>query len=105
MRPGKKFISTVLPALFCSMALLLAACGGGGSTTTTSTHTKAAANKQIFILPEYGVPDIATFDPGLSTDVPSVDAINLVFTGLVEPDDNGNIVGYLAQSWDVSPDH
>ena len=106
MRPGKKFISTVLPALFCTMALLLAACGGGGSSTTTnSPHSKAAANKQVFILPEAGIPDIATFDPGLSTDVPSVNAINLVFTGLVEPDDNGNIVGYLAQSWDVSADH
>src|SRR3989442_15272360 len=106
MRPGKKFFSTVFPALFCTMALLLAACGGGGSSTTTnSTHAKAPANKQVFILPEAGIPDIATFDPGLSTDVPSVNAINLVFTGLVEPDDNGNIVGYLAQSWDVSADH
>src|SRR3989442_11513585 len=105
MRPGKNFISTVLPALFCTMALLLAACGGGSSTTTTSTHAKAAANKQVFIFPEAGIADIATFDPGLSTDVPSVNAINLVFTGLVEPDDNGNIVGYLAQSWDVSADH
>src|SRR5206468_9881354 len=46
-----------------------------------------------------------TFDPGLSTDVYSINAINLVFTGLVQPDDNGNIVGYLAQSWDTSADH
>ena len=105
MRPGKKLITGLLPTFICLIAMLVAGCGGTSNTTTTSTHTKAAANKQIFILPEYGVPDIATFDPGLSTDVPSVDAINLVFTGLVEPDDNGNIVGYLAQSWDVSADH
>ena len=51
------------------------------------------------------MPDIATFDPGLSTDVPSVDAINMVFTGLVELDNNGNVVPYLAQSWTESADH
>src|SRR5438270_2568807 len=105
MRPGEKFIPMVLPAFLCAMALLLAACSGGGTTTSPLTHAKAAADKQVFILPETGVADIATFDPGLSTDVPSILAIQVVFTGLVEPDDNGNIVGYLAQSWNVSDDH
>ncbi len=59
----------------------------------------------MFIIPEAGVPDIATFDPGLSTDAPSIAAIDLVFTGLVELDDNGNVVPYLAQSWTESADH
>jgi len=103
MGSRKKLIKTILPAMLCVMALLLAACGGTASTTTGVT--KAAANKQVLILPEAGVPDIATFDPGLSTDVPSVAAIDMVFTGLVELDDNGNVQPYLAQSWTVSPDH
>jgi len=104
MGSRKKLIKTTLPALFCMMALLLAACGGGTSTTNTNT-TKAAQSKQVFIIPEAGVPDIATFDPGLSTDAPSIAAIDLVFTGLVELDDNGNVVPYLAQSWTESADH
>ncbi len=92
MGSRKKLIKTILPAFLCLMALLLAACGGT-TPNSTSGATKASADKQVFILPESGVPDIATFDPGLSTDVPSVAAINMVFTGLVEPDNNGNIVG------------
>src|SRR5947209_13500154 len=103
MQPRKKVIPTVLPAFLCLLGLLIAACGG--SSTPSTVHMKASPDKQIFILPEAGVPDIATFDPGLSTDVYSINAINLVFTGLVQPDDNGNIVGYLAQSWDTSADH
>ena len=88
MQPRKKVIPTVLPAFLCLLGLLIAACGG--SSTPSTVHIKASADKQIFILPEAGVPDIATFDPGLSTDVYSINAINLVFTGLVQPDDNGN---------------
>src|SRR5947209_13175711 len=103
MRSRQKLINTTLPALLCVMALVLAACGG--STNTPASTTKAASSKQVFVLPEAGVPDIATFDPGLSTDAPSLAAIDMVFTGLVQLDDNGNVKGYLASSWDVSADH
>ncbi|MEO8973935.1 MAG: peptide ABC transporter substrate-binding protein [Ktedonobacteraceae bacterium] len=103
MGSRKKLITTTLPALLCMMVLLLAACGGGQQGSTTKT--RAATDKQVFILPEANVPDIATFDPGLSTDAPSINAIDMVFTGLVELDSNGNVVGYLAQSWKESADH
>jgi oligopeptide transport system substrate-binding protein len=103
MGSRKKLITTTLPALLCIMALFLAACGSGGQGSTSTT--KASTAKQVFVLPELGVPDIATFDPGLSTDVPSVDAINMVFTGLVELDNNGNVVPYLAQNYTESADH
>src|SRR5579872_6963554 len=101
MGSRKKLITTTLPALLCVMALFLAACGGGTPTTTT----RAAPDKQVFILPEANVPDIATFDPGLSTDAPSINAIDMVFTGLVELDSNGNVAPYLASSWTESADH
>src|ERR1700687_4767318 len=104
MQAGKNLTSTVLTTFLCLTAMLIAACGGGGTTPST-VHTKASPDKQVFIFPEAGVPDIQTFDPGLSTDIYSINAINLVFTGLVQPDDAGNIVGYLAQSWDESADH
>ena len=102
MKSRKKLIKTILPALLCAMALLVAACGTSNPPATT---TKAATNKQVLVLPEAGVADIATFDPALSSDVPSVDAIDMVFTGLVELDDNGNVAPYLASSWDVSSDN
>jgi oligopeptide transport system substrate-binding protein len=105
MGSRKKLIKTILPSLLCVMALLVVACG---TSTTPASIVKASTDKQVFIIPAGpggGVPDIATFDPGLSTDVPSVQAINMIFTGLVELDDNGNVTGYLASSWDVSADH
>ena len=105
MRPGKKITYRFLPALLCLFAILLAACG---STTTTppgsSGPTKASADKQIAILPEAGVSDIATFDPGLSTDLPSIAAIDLVFTGLVQLDDNLKVQPQLAASYSVGSD-
>ncbi len=105
MRPGKKITYGFLPALLCLFAILLAACGG---TTTTppgsSGPTKASANKQIAILPESGVSDIATFDPGLSTDLPSIAAIDLVFTGLVQLDDNLKVQPQLAASYSEGSD-
>jgi oligopeptide transport system substrate-binding protein len=105
MRPGKKITYGFLPALLCLFAMLLVACGG---TTTTppgsSGPTKAAANKQIAILPESGVSDIATFDPGLSTDLPSIAAIDLVFTGLVQLDDNLKVQPQLAASYSEGAD-
>ena len=104
MGSRKKLITFILPSFLMVVAMLVAACGGGSGTTSTSV-TKAAASKQVFVYANAGVPDIATFDPGLSTDLPSVTAINMVFTGLVGLDDNGNVIGQLASSWDVSSDH
>jgi oligopeptide transport system substrate-binding protein len=51
-----------------------------------------------------GVSDIKTFDPALSTDVNSIEAINLVFTGLVQFDDNLKIQPQLASSYDLASD-
>jgi len=105
MRPGKKITYGFLPALLCLFAILLAACGGTTTTPPGSTGpTKAAANKQIAILPEAGVSDIATFDPGLSTDLPSIAAIDLVFTGMVQLDDKLQVQPQLAASYSLGSD-
>ncbi|WP_376794603.1 ABC transporter substrate-binding protein [Thermogemmatispora sp.] len=85
----------------CIVAFLLTACGGGTSTTSTE---KAPASKQVFIYPEAGVSDIATFDPGLSTDLYSIQAIDMVFTGLVQLDNNLTVQPQLAASWETSAD-
>ena len=52
MKSHEKLIKTILPALLCVLALLVTACGSGGSTPATTT--KAAASKQVFVLPEIG---------------------------------------------------
>jgi peptide/nickel transport system substrate-binding protein/oligopeptide transport system substrate-binding protein len=87
------------------MSMLLVACGGSTSTTTTTTSSKAPASQQVLNMCFYnGVTDIKTFDPALSTDVNSIEAINLVFTGLVQFDDNLKIQPQLASSYDLASD-
>ena len=101
MHSGKKLTLGVLPAVFVILAMLLAACGGSGSTTNSTT--KAPASQQVFRFPEF-VPDIATFDPALSTDAPSIQAIDMSFTGLVQLDNNLQVQPQLAQSYSQSSD-
>jgi len=50
------------------------------------------------------VTDIATFDPGEASDSPSINAIQMVFTGLVQLDNNLKVVPQLAASYDKSAD-
>jgi len=98
MPSGKKLTQVLLPAFFCLLSLLMVACGSNGSGGASSTTTKAAANKQIFIYAQWGVSDIKTFDPGLTTDQPSAEAINMVFTGLVQLNDKLEVIDQLAAS-------
>jgi oligopeptide transport system substrate-binding protein len=105
MRNGKKFTRGFLTTLLVLVAMLVVACGGTSSTTTTTTSSKAPASQQVLNMPFYnGTSDIKTFDPALSTDTNSIAAINLVFTGLVQLDDNLNIQPQLASSYDLASD-
>ena len=105
MRPGKKLITGLLPTFLCVLAILIVACGGANNSTSTS-HTKASADKQVFVSGvEIGNADLSSFDPALATDFFSASAINMVFTGLVGIDDQENVRGQLASSWDISSDH
>ncbi|HZU02810.1 MAG TPA: ABC transporter substrate-binding protein, partial [Ktedonobacteraceae bacterium] len=106
MQSGKKLATGFLPIILSLLAMLLAACGGGASTgpTTSAAPAHASADKQIYVLPEQGVADIATFDPGLSTDSYSIIAIDMVYTGLVQLDDNGAPYDELAASHKLASD-
>ncbi len=108
MRSGKKKLTLgILPTFLCLLSMLIVACGGGGGGTGPGTGTqKAADNKQVYVDPGpvAGLSDIKTWDPAISTDAPSAFAIECVFTGLVELDDNLNVVGELAQTWSVGSD-
>ncbi|HEY7418633.1 MAG TPA: peptide ABC transporter substrate-binding protein, partial [Ktedonobacteraceae bacterium] len=97
---GKR-LKVMLPVLFCICATLLAACGGGSSGPST---TKAPASQQIFVSPVAGQADLKTFDPGLATDIPSINAIDMIFTGLVQLNDKLQLVDQLAASHSVGSD-
>ena len=108
MRSGKKLTLGILPTFLCLLSMLIVACGGsdngnGGGTTQAQ---KAPDSKQVFVdaNPVAGLSDIKTWDPALSTDTASNFAIQCVFTGLVQLDDNLNIKGVLAQSYSVGSD-
>jgi oligopeptide transport system substrate-binding protein len=103
MRSSKKLMTRLLPTFLALMGMLLVACGGSTSTTPT-TSGKASPDKQILIAPQGGISDIATFDPALSTDQPSIIAINNVFTGLIQLDDSLKVVPQLAASYSLSSD-
>ena len=102
MRPGKKLTLGILPAFLCLLAMLLVACGGGTSGTTTNSQ-KAADTKQVLVVP-LPVTDIKTWDPALSGDLYSTQAIDAVFTGLVQLNDSLNLQPQLAQSYSVGSD-
>ena len=105
MQSSKKLGIKLLPTLLVLMSMLLVACGGSTSTTTTVPSQKAPASQQVLNMPFFnGVPDIKTFDPALTTDTNSAAAIDLVFTGLVQFNNNLAIQPQLAASYQVASD-
>lgn len=103
MRSNKIMQFGFFPTLLCLVAMLLAACGGNGVPGLTGNQPKASADKQIY---RYGdiITDIASFDPAQATDQPSIEAIQMAFTGLVQLDDQLQVQPQLAKSYDISKD-
>src|SRR5437763_6301525 len=105
MQPGKKLLTKLLPTCLVLMTMLLVACGGGSTTTTTVPSQKAPAAQQVLNMPfENAVSDLKTMDPALSTDAASISGIDLVFTGLVQFDNNLRVQPQLASSYQLGSD-
>jgi len=106
MQSSKKLGIKLLPTLLVLMSMLLVACGGGStSTTTTVPSQKAPASQQVLNMPlENQTSDLKTMDPALSTDAPSIAGIDLVFTGLVQFDNNLRVTPQLASSYELGSD-
>jgi len=102
MQSCKKLTLRLLWASFCLITVFIVACGGSNN-RVSFPHAMAPGSKQVFVQP-IGVADISTFDPALSTNVDSITAIDLVFTGLVQLDDGLNVRPELAQSYELAPD-
>ncbi|MEN6375102.1 MAG: peptide-binding protein [Smithella sp.] len=87
--------------LFLIAALFASACNN--VPTTNNTNNRAAKEKAYGdIIVHGGIGDASNLIPLLATDKPSHDIAGLVYNGLVKYDKNMNIVGDLAESWDVS---
>ena len=105
MQSSTKLGIKLLPTLLVLMSMLLVACGGSTSTTTTVPSQKAPAAQQVLNMPfQNGISDLKTMDPALSTDAPSISGIDLVFTGLVQFDNNLKVTPQLASSYEVASD-
>src|SRR2546429_3446071 len=103
MRPSKKLITTLLPTFLALMGMLLVSCGT--TSPSQSTGTKASPDKQVLNMAfQTLVSDIKTFDPALSTDAPSIAAIDLVYTGLVQFNDKLNVVPQLEANYSEGTD-
>ncbi len=60
--------------------------------------------QQVLVWPNVGVTDLPQFDPALASDDNSVQAVKLVFSGLVKLNQQLQVVPDSAYSWQVSPD-
>lgn len=65
---------------------------------------KAPTSEQILVEPISGVADLKIFDPALAGDLNSIQAIGMVYTGLVSLNDKLVVQKQLAQSYQMSPD-
>jgi oligopeptide transport system substrate-binding protein len=77
--------------------LLLVMLGCGQSSMTPP-------RKEVLIWPNVGVTDLPQLDPALSHDRNSLQAVQLIFSGLVKLNTQLQVVPDLATSWQISPD-
>lgn len=99
MSVRKSPILRLLPLMLC--LFLYSACNFFGAPQQT---VKAPANKQIYNIPEIGITDFDTLDPALAHNNATVNAVQMIFTGLVQLDDHLQLHAQLAQSWQVGSD-
>ncbi len=100
----KKFI--LLPTFIVLLSMLVAACGGGSSGTNGSNGgggSAAPASQQVMKYP-IGATDFSSLDPALVQLVTDNQAVQTIFTGLVQLNDQGQLIDQLAASHTVSSD-
>jgi oligopeptide transport system substrate-binding protein len=103
MPPHKNSVGPLLISL-CILALLLTACDIGNPFQPEVKLVKAPREKQIYTIPETGITDFETLDPALAHDTPSINAIQMIFTGLVQLNNKLEVVPQLVQSWHQESD-
>jgi oligopeptide transport system substrate-binding protein len=94
----------VILLLLSTLLMMLASCGGNTS-NPSPTATSGLASRQVLTFPNVGTQDIGDLDPALGPDANSVLAVDMIYSGLVRPDRNLNVIPDQAKTWDISPDH
>ena len=87
-------------------ALICGACSGGQETTEAPAGANQAASIHAYgdIMVEGSIGDASNLIPLLSSDSASHEIAGMIFNGLVKYDRDINVVGDLAESWDISKD-
>ena len=115
-RSVKKVLSFLLAL---TMVLSLAACGGGGgqnsgSNAGTNTGANAGDNAGGGSAPAGGetsdtltvavASDMTSMDPHVGKEIAAVVVTNNIFATLLAKDENGQIIPYVAESWEQVDD-
>ncbi|GHO70697.1 ABC transporter substrate-binding protein [Ktedonobacter sp. SOSP1-52] len=98
-KQGKRFATSVMLVVMATLAVLLAACGSNPGSTTGSS--KAPDDKQVFVYPVAGTPDLSDMDPAFAG---GPIGPTLIYTGLVQLNEKQQLIDQLAQSHSVSAD-
>jgi len=102
--PTKKYFIKILMITVCLSSFLLTSCDIFDGPAPQKKLVKAPLNKQVYTIPEVGITDIDTLDPALAHDETSINAVQMIFTGLVQLDDKLQIHPQIAESWNTSTD-
>ena len=95
----KKMTSLVLAGV---MALSLVACGGGwnentGNSGSTGDISNAETSDTLTIAVST---DMTSMDPHVGKEIAAVVVTNNIFATLLAKDENGEIIPYVAESWE-----
>ncbi len=96
-----KDVKTFVPLFICLLPFLLTSCNLFNGNIQPKP-VKAPLSQQTYTIPEIGISNLATLDPALAHDSASMNAVQMLFTGLVSYNDKLQLQGQLASSWDVS---
>jgi oligopeptide transport system substrate-binding protein len=91
--------------LFLSALLMMSAACGGNTANPSKKATPVLASRQVLIFPNVGTQDIGVLDPALGPDANSLIAVDMIYSGLVRPDRNLNVIPDQAKTWDISSDN
>jgi len=85
-----------------TLLLILAGCGSSDKIGVNSSGDTKPAYGDILV--EGSIGDASNLIPILASDNSSHEISGMIFNGLVKYDKDINVVGDLAESWDISPD-